>query len=52
MTVTIPLQDLEVTPGNRVGIHHLSWPDFTNILENLSENRPTRVAYYASILEI
>ncbi len=52
MTVTIPLQDLEVTPGNRVGIHHLSWPDFTNILENLSENRSTRVAYHAGILEI
>jgi Uma2 family endonuclease len=52
MTVTILLQDLEVTPGNRVGIHHLSWPDFTNILENLSENRSTRVAYHAGTPEI
>jgi Uma2 family endonuclease len=52
MTVTIPLQDLEVTPGNRVGIHHLSWQDFTNVLENLSENRSTRVAYHAGTLEI
>jgi Uma2 family endonuclease len=52
MTVTIPLQDLEVTPGNRVGIHHLSWPDFTNILENLNENRSTRVAYHAGTIEI
>ncbi len=52
MTVTISLQDLEITPGNRVGIHHLSWPDFTNILENLSENRSTRVAYHAGTLEI
>jgi Uma2 family endonuclease len=43
---------LEVTLGNRVGIHHFSWSDFTNILENLSENRSTRVAYHAGTLEI
>jgi Uma2 family endonuclease len=52
MTVTIPLQDLEVTPGSRVCIHHLSWSDFTNFLGDLSENRPTRVAYHAGTLEI
>ncbi len=52
MTVSIPLQDLEVTPGNRVCIHHFSWSDFTNVLDNLSENRPTRVAYHAGTLEI
>jgi Uma2 family endonuclease len=52
MTVSIPLQDLEVTPGNRVCTHHLSWSDFTNILENLSENRPTRIAYHDGTLEI
>lgn len=52
MTVAILVQDLEVTPGNRVGIHHLSWSDFTNILEDLSENRSTRIAYHAGTLEI
>jgi Uma2 family endonuclease len=52
MTVTIPLQDLEITPGNRVCIHHRSWSDFTNFLGDLSENRSTRIAYHAGTLEI
>ena len=52
MTVTIPIDAIELTPGSKISIHNLSWQDFETILTNLGEKRSTRVAYYRGTLEI
>jgi Uma2 family endonuclease len=52
MSVTIPIQAIELTPGSHISIHNLSWQDFETILTNLGEKRNTRVAYYQGILDI
>lgn len=52
MTVTIPIDAIELTPGSQISIHNLSWQDFETILTNLGEKRSTRVAYYRGTLEI
>lgn len=52
MTVTIPIDAIELTPGSQISIHNLSWQDFETILTNLGEKRSTRLAYYRGTLEI
>ncbi len=52
MSVTIPIQAIELTPGSHISIHNLSWQDFETILTNLGEQRNTRVAYYQGTLDI
>ena len=52
MSVTIPIQAIELSPGSHISIHNLSWQDFETILTNLGEKRNTRVAYYQGILDI
>jgi Uma2 family endonuclease len=52
MTVTIPIQAIELAPGSQIAIHNLSWQDFERLLEDLGEKRKTRVAYYRGTLEI
>ena len=52
MTVTIPIDAIELTPGSQISIHNLTWQDFETILTNLGEKRSTRVAYYRGTLEI
>jgi len=52
MSITIPIEAVEIDPGNRISIHNVSWQDFENILTELGEKRNTRVAYYKGTLEI
>jgi len=52
MTVTIPIQAIELTPGSQIAIHNLSWQDFEQLLTDLEEKRHTRIAYYRGTLEI
>ena len=52
MSVTIPIQDIEIAPGNQITIHKLSWKEFEELLEDLGENRKTRIAYYQETLDI
>ena len=52
MTITIPINTIELTPGSSISIHNLSWQDFETILTDLGEDRPTRIAYYQGTLEI
>ena len=52
MSVTIPIQAIELTSGSHISIHNLSWEDFETILDNLGEKRNTRVAYYQGTLDI
>ncbi|HLP90352.1 MAG TPA: Uma2 family endonuclease [Nostocaceae cyanobacterium] len=52
MTVSIPIQAIEITPGSRIAIHNLSWQDFEGLLLDLGEKRHNRIAYYQGTLEI
>ncbi len=52
MSVAIPIQAIELTPGSHISIHNLSWQEFETILTNLGEQRNTRVAYYQGTLDI
>jgi len=52
MTVTIPIQAIELAPGSQITVHHLSWRDFEGLLVDLGEKRRTRIAYYRGTLEI
>ena len=52
MSVTIPIQAIELAPGSQISIPNLSWLDFERLLEDLGEKRKTRVAYYLGTLEI
>lgn len=52
MSVTIPIQAIELTPGSHISIHNLSWQEFEHILLNLGEQRNTRIAYYQGTLDV
>lgn len=52
MTVTIPIQAIELTPGSTISISNLSWQDFENILSELGEHRRVRLTYYRGTLEL
>lgn len=52
MTLTIPINAIELTPGSTVSIRNLSWADFETLLIELGEKRNTRIAYYRGTLEI
>ncbi len=50
--VTLQLRQLTVPPGQRLLIHDLDWSEFEAILDELGENRASRIAYSDGILEI
>ena len=52
MSVTIPIQTIELAPGSQIIIPNLSWQDFEQILIDLGEKRSSRVTYYRGTLEI
>ncbi|MDZ7958884.1 MAG: Uma2 family endonuclease [Aulosira sp. DedQUE10] len=52
MSVTVPIQAIELTPGSQIIISNLSWQDFEQILTDLGEKRSRRVTYYRGTLEI
>jgi Uma2 family endonuclease len=52
MSVVIPIKSIELREGSAVTLHYLSWQDCENILEELGEDRHTRIAYDQGTLEI
>jgi len=52
MTVSIPLKCIDLREGSSIILHSQTWQDWENILEELSEDRHTRIAYYQGALEI
>lgn len=46
------LKQLDVQPGQRVLLRDVGWDEFEGILEELGEDRPSRLAYYKGTLEI
>ena len=52
MVVQIPIQRIQVPPGQRVLLQDVSWEEFEAILEELGDRRSSRVAYCDGMLEI
>lgn len=52
MVVQIPIQRIQVPPGQRVLLQDVSWEEFEAILEELGDRPSVRVAYYDQTLEI
>jgi Uma2 family endonuclease len=52
VSVTIPLKSIDLRHGSTITIQALSWNDCENILNELGEDRQTRIAYHNSTLEI
>lgn len=52
MTITIPIPEIELTPGSTITISNLSWDDFENLLDDLGDKRKIRLSYYQGSLEI
>ena len=52
MTVSIPLKCIDLREGSSITLHSQTWQDWENILEELGEDRHTRLAYYQGTLEI
>ncbi len=50
--VTLQLRQLTVPPGQRIILTDVNWSNFEEILQELSEKRAKRVAYYQNQLEI
>jgi Uma2 family endonuclease len=52
MVTSISLNRIEISAGQRIYLHDVSWEEFEQILLELGEKRATRIAYYAGELEI
>jgi Uma2 family endonuclease len=52
MVVQIPIQRIQVPPGQRVLLREVSWEEFEAILRELGDRRCERVAYCDGLLEI
>jgi Uma2 family endonuclease len=48
----LQLKELTVPPGNKVLLTNVKWANFEDILEDLGEERATRIAYENLTLEI
>lgn len=52
MVFQIPVQRIDVPPGQHVLLHDVSWQEFEVILEDLGDHRGTRLAYDNGVLDI
>ncbi|MBW4540894.1 MAG: Uma2 family endonuclease [Myxacorys chilensis ATA2-1-KO14] len=50
--VTLQLRQIDIPPGQRILFRDVSWQEFEAILDEMGENRASRVAYSQGILEI
>jgi len=52
MSITIPLDRIEILPGQSLCLHQIDWQKFEAILTELGEKRRSRIAFYDGTLEI
>ena len=52
MVASISLNRIEISAGQRIYLHDVSWEEFEQILLELGEKRVTRIAYHAGEVEI
>jgi len=52
MSITIPLDRIEILLGQSLCLHQIDWQKFEAILTELGEKRRSRIAFYDGTLEI
>lgn len=52
MSVTLQLQQIDVSPGQCLTLRQVNWSDFEAILDEMGDRRASRVAYFQGVLEI
>jgi Uma2 family endonuclease len=50
--IVAPIHQIELTPGSAICINDLDWHGYINLLQQLGEQRATRIAYNNQTLEI
>ncbi len=51
-TVATPISQIELTSDSAVRISGVSWQSYVALLQELGDQRPTRLAYENGVLEI
>jgi Uma2 family endonuclease len=50
--IATPINQIKLTPGSAMIISGLTWKTYEALLQDLGDNRPTRIAYNQGVLEI
>ncbi|MFM9267734.1 Uma2 family endonuclease [Tychonema sp. BBK16] len=50
--IATPINHIKLTPGSAMIISGLTWKTYEALLQDLGDNRPTRIAYDQGVLEI
>jgi Uma2 family endonuclease len=50
--ILAPIHQIEITPGSAICIDGLNWDEYLALIQQLGEDRSTRIAYNHNILEI
>jgi Uma2 family endonuclease len=50
--IAIPIHHIELAPGSAIRINDVTWENYTALLQELGDNRSTRIAYDNGVLEI
>lgn len=50
--ILAPVHQIEITPGSAICIGGIDWAEYLTLIQQLGEDRSTRIAYNDSILEI
>lgn len=51
-TIATPISQIELTPGSAMRIGGVTWEGYIALLQELGDNRSTRVAYENGVLEV
>jgi Uma2 family endonuclease len=51
-TIATPIAQIEILPGSAIQISGISWDSYLSLLQELGDNRATRLAYNNGTLEI
>jgi Uma2 family endonuclease len=50
--IATPINQIKLTPGSAMILSGLTWKTYEALLQDLGDNRPTRIAYNQGVLEI
>lgn len=50
--IATPISQIKLAPGSAITISGLTWKTYAALLQEMSEDRPTRIAYDQGVLEI
>lgn len=52
LALAAPISEIELTPGSAIRLNDVSWQGYLSLLQELSDNRTTRLSYSNKTLEI